>query len=117
MNTRKRLLCPSPRTASASRTCPQTCRRKPSEVSALRALKNPPVVCDAANKKHNLDKEVATEIRNLIAADADLGDETAGWHVIVGKSFAASITYNTKFLIFFDLMEGCPKSFMLFKTV
>ena len=117
MNTRKRLLCPSPRTASASRTCPPTCKRKPSDVSALRALKHLPVVCDAADKKHNLDKEVATEIRNLIAADPDLGDETAGWHVIVGKSFAASITYNTKYLIFFDLMEGCPKSFMLFKTV
>merc|ERR1719453_1438111 len=74
-------------------------------------------LCDAANKKCNLDKEVATEIRDLIAKDEDLGDETAGWHVIVGKSFAASITYNTKFLVFFDLMEGCPKSFMLFKTV
>jgi len=35
----------------------------------------------------------------------------------VGKSFAASITYNTKHLIFLDLMEGTPKSFMLFKTV
>ena len=64
-----------------------------------------------------MDKEVATRIQNLIHADAELGDEQAGWHVIVGKSFAASITYNTKFVIFFDLIEGCPKSFMLFKTV
>ena len=64
-----------------------------------------------------MDKEVASEIQRLIAAEPDLGDEQAGWHVIVGKSFAASITYNTKHVIFFDLMAGCPKSFMLFKTV
>lgn len=64
-----------------------------------------------------MDKEVASEIQSMIALDSELGDEQAGWHVIVGKSFAASITYNTKFVIFFDLMEGCPKSFMLFKTV
>ena len=53
----------------------------------------------------------------MIALDTSLGDEQAVWHVIIGKSFAASITYNTKHVIFFDLMEGCPKSFMLFKTV
>lgn len=75
------------------------------------------IVCADANTKHTMDKEVASEIQKLIAAEPELGDETAGWHVIVGKSFAASITYNTKYLIFFDLMEGCPKSFMLFKTV
>jgi hypothetical protein len=75
------------------------------------------LVCDAAEKLHPMDKEVASEIQKMIAADEKLGDETAGWHVIVGKSFAASITYNTKHLIFLDLMEGTPKSFMLFKTV
>ena len=32
----------------------------------------------------------------MIALDTSLGDEQAGWHVIIGKSFAASITYNTK---------------------
>ena len=74
-------------------------------------------MCDAANQKFTMDKEVATEIQNMIKADPELGDDQAGWHVIVGKSFAASITYNTKFVIFFDLMAGCPKSFMLFKTV
>jgi len=64
-----------------------------------------------------MDKEVCSEIQKLIAAEPLLGDETAGWHVIVGKSFASAITYYTKFVIFFDLMEGCPKSFLLFKTV
>ncbi len=53
----------------------------------------------------------------MIIADNELGDDKAGWHVVVGKSFAASITYFTKYMTFFDLTEGCPKSFMLFKTV
>ena len=66
---------------------------------------------------HTQDKEVCSEIQRLIAADPELGDETAGWHVIVGRSFASAITYYTKHIIFFDLIEGCPKSFMLFKTV
>ena len=74
-------------------------------------------ICHDANGRFDMDKEVATEIKKMIAADAELGDDQAGWHVIVGKSFAASITYFTKYMIFFDLMDGCPKSFMLFKTV
>jgi hypothetical protein len=73
------------------------------------------LVCDAANAKHVMDKDVSTEIQNMIAEDADLGDDQAGWHVIVGKSFAASVTYNTKHVIFFDLL-AVSKSFMLFKT-
>merc|ERR1712127_254483 len=74
-------------------------------------------LCADANAKHTMDKEIATEIQKMIVAEPELGDDQAGWHVIVGKSFAASITYNTKHVIFFDLMTDCPKSFMLFKTV
>ena len=66
---------------------------------------------------HQLDKEVASEIQKKIAEEPVLGDETAGWHVIVGKSYAAAVTYNTKNIIFFDLLEQSPKSFTLFKTV
>jgi hypothetical protein len=36
--------------------------------------------------------------------------------VIVGKNFASAITYKTKFVIFLELLDGCPKSFLLFKT-
>jgi len=43
-------------------------------------------------------------------------DECAGWHVIAGKSFAASITYQIKWVLFFDLLENTNKSFLLFKT-
>ena len=54
-------------------------------------------------------------MQRLIAVDADLGDEKAGWHVISGKSFAAAVSYNTKFVAFFDLITH-GKSFMIFKT-
>lgn len=110
----KSSLCP--RTASASQTCPPYTRRRPSEVSPTFFL-SLFLVCAEANGKHQMDKDIATEIQLMIAAEPNLGDEQAGWHVIVGKSFAASVTYNTKFVIFFDLMNDNPKSFMLFKTV
>ena len=63
-----------------------------------------------------LDKDVATEVQRLITTDPDLMDECAGWHVIAGKSFAASITYHIKWVLFFDLLENTNKSFLLFKT-
>ena len=40
-----------------------------------------------------LDKDAATEIHEAIKSDPDLQDECAGWHVIVGKSYASAITY------------------------
>lgn len=52
----------------------------------------------------------------MIVKEAQLYDPSAGWHVIVGKNFASSITYKTKHVVFFELLEGCPKSFLLFKT-
>ena len=45
------------------------------------------------NQGHKYDKDVAVAITKAIQDDPDLGDETAGWHVIVGKSFASSIQY------------------------
>ena len=51
-----------------------------------------------------------------IKADPELEDETAGWHVITGKSFATAITYQTTRVLFFDLLDGHHKSFMMFKT-
>ena len=40
-----------------------------------------------------LDKDIATEIHKQINQDPDLMDECAGWHIIVGKSYASAITY------------------------
>ena len=48
---------------------------------------------DECNKKHKLDKDVATEIKNQLDKSNELQDECGGWHVIAGKSFASAITY------------------------
>ena len=74
------------------------------------------IVCHKATEKCKLDKDLATEIQTQIKADADLQDETAGWHVVTGKSFASAITYKTTCVLFFDLLEGHHKSFLMFKT-
>ena len=69
-----------------------------------------------ASENHKLDKELASEIQKELNASAELGDETAGWHVIAGKSFASAITYQTKWVLFFDLLEDKHKTFLTFKT-
>ena len=74
------------------------------------------LVCEKATEKTKLDKELASEIQMQIKADPELEDETAGWHVITGKSFATAITYQTTRVLFFDLLDGHHKSFMMFKT-
>ena len=71
---------------------------------------------EKATEKPKLDKELATEIQTQIKADPELEDETAGWHVICGKSFASAITYQTTWVLFFDLLEGHHKTFLMFKT-
>ncbi len=71
---------------------------------------------EEANKKHKVDKDVATEIKIMLDKDPLLQDECGGWHVIAGKSFASAITYQTKWVLFFDLLEGTNKTFLIFKT-
>merc|ERR1712166_834215 len=63
-----------------------------------------------------LDKDSATEIHEQIKIDPDLKDECAGWHVIVGKSFASAITYQTDNVLFFDLPGEVYKTILMFKT-
>ena len=74
------------------------------------------IVCEKATEKCRMDKELASEIQLQIKADPELEDETAGWHVITGKSFASAITYQTEYVLFFDLLDGHHKSFLMFKT-
>ena len=68
------------------------------------------------NKDQKFDKDVASAIQKAIQMDPELCDECAGWHVIVGKSFTSSIQYQTKWVLFFDLLEDVHKSFLMFKT-
>ena len=55
-------------------------------------------------------------MQKAINADEDLKDDTSGWHVIAGNSFASAITYCTKNVIFFDLLGDKNKTFLIFKT-
>ena len=71
---------------------------------------------EAASQKHKFDKDLATDIKLTLDKDPLLADEICGWHVIVGKSFASAITYQTKAVLFFDLLEGTNKTFLIFKT-
>ena len=48
---------------------------------------------EKATEGSKVDKDLASDIQMKIKADPDLEDETAGWHVICGKSFASAITY------------------------
>ena len=80
-------------------------------------LQDPAIrIVHKASENHKLDKELASEIQRQFNASPELGDETAGWHVIAGKSFASAITYQTKWVLFFDLLENSHKTFLMFKT-
>ena len=74
------------------------------------------LVTAKANEGVRLDKDVATAIHKGLNSDPDLLDECAGWHVIVGKSYASAITYQTKNVLFFDLLGDVHKTFLIFKT-
>ena len=73
-------------------------------------------LCFKSCEGKKLDKDIAISIQKGINEDEDLQDDCAGWHVIVGKSFASAITYQTKWVIFFDLLGDYHKTFLLFKT-
>ena len=69
-----------------------------------------------AEEKHKLDKDASSELQKFLSVDPVTRDETAGWHVVVGKSFASAITYKTMNVCFFDLLENEHKTFLCFKT-
>ena len=74
------------------------------------------IVTAKCNENKKFDKDIATAINMGLNTDEDLKDECAGWHVIVGKSFASAITYQTKYVLFFDLLGDVHKTFLIFKT-
>ena len=76
------------------------------------------IVCAKCNVGLKFDKDIANAITKGLndPATSKLQDDCAGWHVIVGKSFASAITYNTKCVIFFDLLGDVHKTYLLFKT-
>jgi hypothetical protein len=63
-----------------------------------------------------MDKDCASYIKQKVDTDAEFNDGSIGaWQVIVGKSFAASLTYNTNFMMFFDLIKQ-RRTILIFKT-
>lgn len=63
-----------------------------------------------------MDKDSASYIKSKVDADAEFAEGGIGaWQAIVGKSFAASLTYNTNFLMFFDLIKQ-RRTILIFKT-
>ena len=75
------------------------------------------IVCHTACEKEKYDKELSTRIQSELKTDDELKDDTAGWHVVCGKSFASAITYQTEWVLFFDLLEANNyKTFLMFKT-
>ena len=101
-------------TRSGSPTCLLNLSKRLSDVSFNPLLT--PAVIDKCNENMKFDKDVAKEITRKFALDQDLCDECAGWHVIVGKSFASAIQYQTKCVLMFDLLGETHKSFLVFKT-
>ena len=73
-------------------------------------------LCAKSCEGKKLDKDIAIQIQKGADEDEVLKDECTGWHVIVGKSLASAITYQTKWVIFFDLLGDYHKTFLLFKT-
>ena len=73
-------------------------------------------LADKACQEKTLCIDISTYIHEGMKSDEDLNDETAGWHVITGKSFASAITYQTDNIIFFDLTGDRNLTFMIFKT-
>ena len=66
--------------------------------------------------KGKMDKDCASYIKQKIDSDSDFNDSSIGaWQVIVGRSFAASITFHTSAMMFFDLTKQ-RRTILLFKT-
>ena len=99
-----------------SLTCQTLSLKKPLDVSVWFDFWLCVLVTAKANEGVRLDKDVATAIHKGLNSDPDLLDECAGWHVIVGKSYASAITYQTKNVLFFDLLGDVHKTFLIFKT-
>lgn len=66
--------------------------------------------------KGKMDKDCASFIKSKVDNDPEFNDGSIGaWQVIVGKSFAASLTYHTNFMMFFDLIKQ-RRTILIFKT-
>ena len=79
---------------------------------------------DVTEQKPMSDKELAEKLKRRLDLDIDLirpsvSNEDIGengvWQVIIGKQFAASVTFDARFIYYFQLDES-RKYFLVFRS-
>ena len=79
---------------------------------------------DVTEQKPMSDKELAEKLKRRLDLDIDLIrpsvsnediEENGVWQVIIGKQFAASVTFDARFIYYFQLDES-RKYFLVFRS-
>ena len=79
---------------------------------------------DAAEGKPISDKELAENLKRRLDLDLELikpsisnedVEENGVWQVVIGKQFAASVTFDARFIYYFQLEES-RKYFLVFRS-
>ena len=79
---------------------------------------------EATEVKPISDKELAEKLKRRLDLDIDLIrpsvssediEETGVWQVVIGKQFAASVTFDARFIYYFQLEES-RKYFLVFRS-
>ena len=79
---------------------------------------------DAAEGKPISDKELAEKLKRRLDLDLELikpsisnedVEENGVWQVVIGKQFAASVTFDARFIYYFKLEES-RKYFLVFRS-
>ena len=79
---------------------------------------------DAAEGKPISDKELAEKLKRRLDLDLELIkpsisnediEENGVWQVVIGKQFAASVTFDARFIYYFQLEES-RKYFLVFRS-
>ena len=79
---------------------------------------------DAPENKPMPDKELAEKLKRRLDLDLDLIkpsisgediEESGVWQVVIGKQFAASVTFDARFIYYFQL-DDSKKYFLVFRS-
>ena len=82
------------------------------------------ILQEGTKEKPISDKDLAIKLKERLDLDLDLIkpsvsseeiEENGVWQVIIGKQFAASVTYDAKFIYYFQLEES-RKYFLVFRS-
>ena len=82
------------------------------------------ITAEGTEQKPISDKEMAEKLKKRLDIDLDLIkpsvsneeiEENGVWQVVIGKQFAASVTFDAKFIYYFQLEES-RKYFLVFRS-